>query len=455
MEHNIIAEANQSCVNIEKFLNIIPLELDSHYKAKESHFTRKRKIPLPRLITFTLSSVASGSNKGVDIKSGEFFRNARRSGLWSDSESIHRSSLTKGRKKIPWQVFQDMLNKAVNVAYDVWPEDSKYTWHGLSVFAIDGSKYTLPATKKIREKFDPESGLEYSGKGHYPQCLVSTIFDVFRRLPVGRTVVGINGSEREEVKNLISCIPCAAQSVVLFDRGYPSYELILYLMYNYAGYFVFRCPASSTFPAVESFIKSGKLEDEIWITPSNNYVRKLSKEERKNLKSIKLRVIKLVSPDGTVSVLLSNLFDRKEFPRRETEGLYFKRYKVEEQYRDEKVTMEIEQFHSKNINGILQELFAAVVMTVITRTLMVISSSFFGGDREYEFQFKNALMTLASEAAVLVPDYPEKAIEIFNEILFEISRVKYYPPKKSRLPQPRVNKRPPKKWSVTKSKKLE
>ena len=166
-------------------------------------------------------------------------------------------------------------------------------------------------------------------------------------------------------------------------------------------------------------------------------------------------MIKLVSPDGTVSVLLSNLFDRKEFPRRETEGLYFKRYKVEEQYRDEKVTMEIEQFHSKNINGILQELFAAVVMTVITRTLMVISSSFFGGDREYEFQFKNALMTLASEAAVLVPDYPEKAIGIFDEILFEISRVKYYPPKKSRLPQPRVNKRPPNKWSVNKSKKLE
>jgi ABC-type transport system involved in cytochrome bd biosynthesis fused ATPase/permease subunit len=152
---------------------------------------------------------------------------------------------------------------------------------------------------------------------------------------------------------------------------------------------------------------------------------------------------------------LTNLFDRKEFPRREIEGLYFKRYKVEEQYRDEKVTMEIEQFHSKNINGILQELFAAVVMTVITRTLMVMSSSFFGGDKDQEFQFKNALMTLASEAAVLVPDNPEKAIEIFNEILFEISRVKYYPPKKSRRPQPRVNKRPPNKWSVNKSKKLE
>ncbi len=117
--------------------------------------------------------------------------------------------------------------------------------------------------------------------------------------------------------------------------------------------------------------------------------------------------------------------------------------------------MEVEKFHSKQINGILQELFAAAIMTVITRTLMVMSSEMFGGDKKYEYQFKNAINTLALESTCLVPDYAEKAIEIFKEILSEISRVKYYRPQKIRPSQPRVNKRPPNKWCFNKSKKLE
>ena len=36
----------------------------------------------------------------------------------------------------------------------------------------------------------------------------------------------------------------------------------------------------------------------IWIDPTNNYKKKLAAKERKKLTSIKLRIVKLVSPDG-------------------------------------------------------------------------------------------------------------------------------------------------------------
>ncbi len=76
-----------------------------------------------------------------------------------------------------------------------------------------------------------------------------------------------------------------------------------------------------------------------------------------------------------------------------------------------------------------------MIMSVISRTLMVLSSQlFFSGKKE--LQFKNAVLTLASEAAFLVPDDPQKAITIFKEILEEIARVKYYRPKKPRSSQP-------------------
>ena len=402
---------------------------------------------MPKLITFILSAVASPKNKGVDTKAGEFFKNARRSGLWPEAEAIHRSSFTKARKKVSWKTFRDLLEKAVSLAYELWPQNSEFLWHGMSVYATDGSRYTLPATKEIREEFDPKSGLGNPGKGHFPICLVSTLYDVFRRLPIARTVVGIpQANEREEAKKLLPFILNPAKSVWLFDRGYPSFDLICYLIKNFPGYFIFRCPAANSFAAVAAFIKSGKKEAVIWLTPSNNYLSKIKPSMRKDCRPIQLRIIKLLSPDGKVSVILTNLKNKKEFSAKEIIALYFRRWQIETYYRDEKLVLEIEKFHAKTVNGILQELYAIMIMSIISRVLMTIASENFPSPGQ-ELQFKNAIMTLAADAAVLVPHDPAKAVEIFNEIIQEIARVKYYRPQKPRLSQARITKKAVKKWS--------
>lgn len=385
------------------------------------------------------------------MKSGLFFRNARRSGLWPSAQPVHRSAVTKARNKVGWEIFEDMLEKAVQVANECWPENPEYLWHGMSVYAVDGSDYDLPATTEIRREFDPKSGLEYKGKGHYPQCLVSTVYDVFRRFPIARTIVPINSSEREQAKLLLPHVP--AGSVVLFDQGYPGYELISCLLTEFPGYFIFRCPAEHTFRAVEKFVRSGKEEDTIWVDPSTNYLRKIPVNLRKKQKAIKLRMVRLVSPEGKVSVLLTNLYNKTEFPCTEIVELYFKRWEVESYYRDEKIVLDIEKFHGRTCNSIRQELLAAVIMSVISRTLMALVRTTFANPRT-EPQFKNSIMTLASEAAVLAADDPERALEIFDSILTEISRVKYYRPKSPRPSQPRVTKRRLGKWGISKTKKL-
>lgn len=153
--------------------------------------------------------------------------------------------------------------------------------------------------------------------------MVSTLYDVFRRLPVARTVVSIHGSERDEAVALLPHVP--KQSVLLFDRGYPSYDLFRLLTTTSRHYFIFRCPASCTFPAVAAFMKSGKPEATIWITPSNKALAKLCPRQRHRLKPIKLRVILLLHPDGTVSVLLTNLLNGRRYPREDIIALYFRR----------------------------------------------------------------------------------------------------------------------------------
>ena len=388
----------------------------------------------------------------MDIKSGEFFKNARRSGIWPEAQAVHRCSLSRSRKKLPWTIFRDILDDAVELAYKLWPRDPSYLWHGMSVIAFDGSKYNLPATEENRKEFDPQSGLDHEGKGHYPQCLVTTAYDVFRRIPVARTVVSIHGSEREEALSLLDSIH--QEAVLLFDRGYPSYHVICSLREHYNGYFIFRCPGKCTFPAVEEFVRSGRKEGYILLHPSNNYLEGLSRRQQKKAKVIQLRIIRLVSPDGTVSVLLTNLLNQSRYPREEIVGLYFRRWEIETNYRNEKVVLGIEQFHGKSANSIRQELYAVTIMSVISRALMVETSRVHGPSTA-EFQFKNAIMTLAGEAAVLAPDDPDKAVEIFSEILAAISRVKYYRPKRPRASQPRASKRPPNKWCSGRRKKLE
>lgn len=149
---------------------------------------------------------------------------------------------------------------------------------------------------------------------------------------------------------------------------------------------------------------------------------------------------------------MTNLLDRKEFPASEIIDLYFKRWAVEDYYRDEKVVLEIEKFHGVTPNSIRQELFAIMIMSVITRTLMGISLESFPGLQE--FQFKHAILTVASEAAVLVADDPQKAIQIFEELIHEIARVKYYRKQGPRISEPRVNKSSINKWCSGKIKKV-
>jgi len=404
-------------------------------------------------MTFLLSMVASGKAQGVDGKSGEFFQQARRSGLWPEADAVHRSAVTKARKKLSWQVFDSLLMDAVQLAYEIWPESSEYTWHGMTVIAFDGSKYNLPATDDMREVFDPESGLEVSGKGHYPQCLVSTAFDVFRRLPIARTISPIKtGNEREDVKALLPRLPNQPQ-VLLFDRGYPSYDLIHHLStQNEPQHFVFRCPASSTFKAVEDFVASGQQDAFIWLdTASHIKTKRTDTTDKHNC--IQLRVVRLESPDGTLSVLITNLLEGELYTSQGIIELYFRRWRIEEQYRDEKTHLDSETFHSQSVNGIKQELIAILVMCVISRTLVSLITEN-DPDSRHTPQFKNATISLAKEAALLTAENPEVALQVFNELLIEISRVKYYKPKNPRKSYPRVSRKPINKWQQDKSKRI-
>ena len=418
-------------------------------------FSRRRKLPLAHLLVVLISLAASGRDTGVATKLAAFFTLARRSGLWPNEHSPHRSALSKARAKLPWQVLDILLRRLIALAYEVFPPREEYQWRGLSVFAFDGSTYTLPATEAIRQAFDPHSGLASPGRGHYPQCLVMTVYDVLRRLPVGRTICALqDGDERAQAQHLLSRLP--PNSVSLFDRGFPSYGF-LSTLHHTAHRYVMRCPATFTFPAVAAFARSGRAETYLWLTPSDTFKRQLTPTQRRTRTALRLRAIRLAAPDGTVSVLLTNLVDLRRFPRTAILALYWQRWAVETHYRDEKTLQHIEQFHSRTPDGIRQELFAILIGCVIARTLTALavpSESIETAQSRVRPQLKNALMSFARDAALLTPAHPAQALVILQDLLCAIRQVKYYKPKAPRPARPRVNKHPANKWQSDRRRKL-
>jgi hypothetical protein len=80
-----------------------------------------------------------------------------------------------------------------------------------------------------------------------------------------------------------------------------------------------------------------------------------------------------ISPDGGLSILLTDLFDSKTFSIQAMRSVYYKRWGVEVHYRDDKEIAEIETFHSRSSNGVLQEIYASAIMNVISRILMIVA----------------------------------------------------------------------------------
>ena len=281
--------------------------------------------------------------------------------------------------------------------------------------------------------------------------MVNTVYDVFRRFPIARVVEHVDSSERSQAIALLPKIP--ENGIIVADRGYPGYEFFLTLLQKYNGYFLVRGSSTVSFKAVKKFLQSNKNEAIISIHPTRLYLDKCSPDQKKNAKLIQLRVIRCTNSQGEISVLFTNIMDMKKIPKQEIIDLYHKRWEVESYYRDEKIYVDIVKFHATKPNEIRQELFAAVVMSVLTRVLIMVSNESMDNDR-IRPRFKNAILALSNEAAILLPHNPGKAFSIFLELIEEVKRVKHYGHKKKRKSQPRVCKQAINRWSRNRISKI-
>lgn len=298
-------------------------------RTKSTYFTRGGKMGFKDTILFMTNFV----RKSLQLELDNFFKNTKDGDI-----SIAKESYSKARKKVSPQAFVQMANGILDWFY---AEDDFHTFNGYRVSAIDGSIVEVNDSKELRKAF----GCAGNHLKKIARAMVSEIYDVENNMVLCSKVTGCKAGERKVAIDMLKDLQKKGlkNDLILFDRGYPSTELITHL--EDAGIkYVMR--TSTVFLKAVNDAKEPDQVIEI-------------KDSHK--KTIKMRVVRFMLESGEEEVLITNLFD-KNLTVEDFKALYFKRWGIEIKYNEMKNRLLLENFTGNTKISVEQDFYASVYL---------------------------------------------------------------------------------------------
>jgi len=350
-------------MTIKKRINLLESiimlnEFKEKFKKKENSFTRNRKLPFPQLIFFLINS----SKKSLQIEIDKFFD------FMGEDMEYSKQALCKARLNILPEGFRELNNIWIK---DLYSENNFKSFNNYRILAIDGTTFELPFTQDLKEEF----GKFKSNNPDLKKVLArgSILYDVENNLIIDGILEKYSSNERTmAVSHLETWLKFKSEinddnkDLVIFDRGYPSLNLISYIK-NKNTDFLMRISNSFLSETNEIISKEGEIDEiiEINITKSRLDNLKRNKEINTELKLgdvIKLRVLKIMLNTGNYEYLITSLLDKENFKMEIFKELYFKRWGIETAYDKLKNTLEIENFSGKKSIVIKQEFYINILV---------------------------------------------------------------------------------------------
>ena len=186
------------------------------FKMKSQDFTRNRKIGFAGTMLIVLNKTGKGLKSAI---------RAYRETVKAETESYSAQAFSKGRMRIKWEAFREIFKMTVEEFYVEFKKEYK-TFKGFRVCAVDGTKINLPYSDDTVKDF----GIQ-KGNGDLPQALGSCLYDALNGIILDAEIAPYNGNERELAKKHIENLSeiKTSKELILFDRGYPSGELISFI----------------------------------------------------------------------------------------------------------------------------------------------------------------------------------------------------------------------------------
>jgi len=319
-----------------------PEFVDRHRRTQKD-FTRKRWLTFHFTLLFLLNMIKHALQDELD----EFFKVLQQQKV--AEPVVTKSAFSQARQKLKHTAFIE-LNQ-VQVAY-YYQHFEPLCWQGFRLLAIDGSMSELPATPAIAEHFGvwhPHAG------GTCPKARLSQLFDVLNKVTLDACISPKAMGERALAATHFHHLNPG--DLLLLDRGYPAFWLFAAIREQGAD-FCARMNLTD-WQVVRDFLASG--EQERWVDLQPAYeARKVCAQKDLSLAPIPVRLVRVELPDGRIEVLVTSLLDAVRFPYEVFKELYAHRWPVEEDYKQMKSRLEVENWSGTTVEAIYQDFHATV-----------------------------------------------------------------------------------------------
>lgn len=400
---------------------------------------------MDRVLGLLVWLAANRNQFGSDVASQSYFRAFRRTlSMTNELSPPTRQSVCEARAKLDWQALRALLWEA-NLESSDLPASMRF--HGHVTRAIDGTTFTVPRTPELLDAFSQRfiSGTKKTQLTHYPYGQLVTALNVYTLQPVVATVADYVASERGALLAMLRHFRPGDLS--LLDRGLGG--MPVYREHQRRGlYFVHRATAVGpcTQRDVAAFVVSRARERVLEM-----HVRSAETGE---VDSMKVRLIRGPSDsEGKPIVFVTNLLDPREYSRASILKLYRRRWAVETFYGRIKRLLQVERFRSKSYNGVMQEIFAHLLVLSLTALTSVAAADSAGlPPGKIAPSFTNAVQAVRDYLSGLVEGTRRRRERSARELLDAVAAVTL-----RRQPGrscPRVSKQPIQSWNLKKSKKL-
>lgn len=242
-----------------------------------------------------------------------------------------KSSLSEARHEVSFEFFRQAFRDQVGNVQPSLPR-----LRGLQVFAVDGDQLELPADQDILDHGYRGYPCKDGKETHYPRMYYTSKVELLS----GIVVDARQSNENKECEFAVQMArEASSDSLTLYDRLH--FSVALARAHEDSGsYYVARCKQGDrALLELQEFIQSGR------------------RAKRVCVDGVHIRFLKVINPKTGDWMYLATNLPRTLFSPRQLQWLYWRRYDIECVFRDLTSNHSMGIWHSKKMNGILQEFY--------------------------------------------------------------------------------------------------
>jgi len=270
--------------------------------------------------------------------------------VFGTEKAPRKSSLSQLRSKISYKFLEKILRKTLEQFSPHRP-----TYKGMHIYAVDGWQITLPRSKNIVDKGYTGRKTSKYKESYMPKGYITHAYEVLSETTKN---IAVNNSPTELADALTFVDSLEKNSITLYDRAYFSRSLCIHHL-NAQNFFIARCRSNSNQQIKEFFEDTNRDEGSMY------YDAEYGKK--------KIWFIKVYNSHTKETLVFATNLSREWRNKKTFEQLYQLRWGAETSFYELSETIKVQQWHSKSFNGVLQELYTALLIINLTKILSFFS----------------------------------------------------------------------------------